>query len=141
MFEWLFKYPADVYRQAEFAFASGLAPAWWLLIALVGAALVAASALRGERLARWRTGRRLVVVGLQAAAVSVVVAVLAEPTLTLRQLKPGANTVAVLVDASASMGLASGDGAVAHRARAPPGGGRNRPVRGFAVEGRAVPVS
>ena len=109
MFEWLFKYPADVYRQAEFAFASGLAPVWWLLIALAGAAVVAASALRGERLARWRRGRRLVVVGLQATAVSVVVAVLAEPTLTLRQLKPGANTVAVLVDASASMELASGE--------------------------------
>ncbi|MYE12691.1 MAG: hypothetical protein F4X99_13770 [Gammaproteobacteria bacterium] len=114
MLEWLFKYPSDVYREAEFMFATGLAPAWWVLIGAVAVALLAASLLRlaclGGRLARWPVSRRLVVFGFQAATLGVILALLAEPTLVVRQLKSGANTVAVLIDDSESMSLDAGGG-------------------------------
>ena len=110
MFEWLFKYPAAVYRQAEFDFATDLAAAWWIVVGLAALALLAASLLRGRRLARWPLSRRCVVFGLQGAALTVILVLLAEPTLLVHQIKPGANTVAVLVDESASMALAAGNG-------------------------------
>ncbi|MDE0350970.1 MAG: hypothetical protein OXM56_14860 [Gammaproteobacteria bacterium] len=114
MLEWLLKYPLDVYREAEFTFATDLTPAWWILIGAVAVALLAASLLRlarmGGRLARWPVSRRLVVFGFQAATLGVILALLAEPTLVVRQLKPGANTVAVLIDDSESMSLDAGGG-------------------------------
>ncbi len=114
MLEWLFKYPSDVYREAEFAFATDLGPAWWILIGAVAVVLLAASLFRlarwGGRLARWPVPRRLVVFGFQAATLGVILALLAEPTLVVRQLKPGANTVAVLIDDSESMSLDAGGG-------------------------------
>ena len=110
MFEWLFKYPSDVYREAVFTFGTDLAPAWWILIGAVAVALLAASLVRRGRLARWPVPRRLVVFGFQAATLGVILALLAEPTLMVRQLKPGANTVAVLIDDSESMSLDAGSG-------------------------------
>ena len=110
MFEWLFKYPAEIYRQAEFAFGTELAPAWWAGIALVAFALLAVTVLRGARLARWPVRRRLAVFGFQAAALALILLLLAEPTLLVREIKPGANTVAVMIDDSASMALDSGRG-------------------------------
>ena len=111
MFEWLFKYPATVYRQAELHFGTSLGLEWWAVLGLAVGALLATSVLRGRRLAHWPLPRRCVVVGLQAAALAVILVLLADPTLLVRQLKPGANTVAVLLDDSASMALDAGNGA------------------------------
>lgn len=114
MFEWLFKYPSDVYREAEFTFATALGPVWWMLIGTVAVALLAASLLRlarlGGRLGRWPVPRRLVILGFQGATIGVILALLAQPTLVVRQLKPGANTVALLIDDSQSMSLDAGGG-------------------------------
>ena len=118
MFEWLFKYPTDVYGQAEFTLATELAAAWWILIAAAALALLGASLLRlarvGGRLTRWSGPRRVAVFGFQAATLGVILALLAEPTLVVRQLKPGANTVAVLIDDSESMSLDAGAGESRH---------------------------
>ena len=105
MFEWLFKYPSEVYRQAEFTFATGLAPPWWVVIGAAALALLAASLWRRGRLGRWSGARRLVVFGFQAATLALILVLLAQPTLVVRQIKPGANTVAVLIDESESMSL------------------------------------
>ncbi len=110
MFEWLFKYSSDLYRQAEFTFATGLASAWWVVIGAAALALLAASLWRRGRLARWSGARRLVVFGFQAASLAVILALLAQPTLVVRQIKPGANTIAVLIDDSESMSLPAGGG-------------------------------
>lgn len=110
MLEWLFKYPSDVYREAEFAFATDLAPAWWIVLGAAALAVLGASLLQRGRLARWPAPRRLVVFCFQAATLGVILALLAQPTLVVRQLKPGANTVAVLIDDSESMSLDAGGG-------------------------------
>ena len=110
MFEWLFKYSSDVYRQAEFTFATGLAPLWWVVIGAAALALLAASLWRRGRLAHWSGPRRLVVLGFQAATLALILALLAQPTILVRQIKPGANTVAVLIDDSESMSLPAGGG-------------------------------
>ena len=100
-FEWLFKYPRQAYAQGELAFAGEFGVLWW------GAAgvLLALGIGFGRRVARFSAFRRITVHLLQIAAVGVLLTLLAEPVLEVTRLAPGANTIAVLVDSSASMAL------------------------------------
>ena len=100
-FEWLFKYPRQAYEQGEWLFTGGLGAVWWVAAAL----LLALGVVFGRRLARWSLPRRLLVHLLQLAAAALILALLAAPALEVIRSTPGANTVAVLVDASASMAL------------------------------------
>lgn len=101
MFEWFFKYSPGTYAYGEFLFAGGLGTVWWLAaVALVGLGVLFAPRLRG-----WSPARRIVVHGLQVASLALLLALIAQPAIEVTRLAPGANTVAVLVDTSASMGL------------------------------------
>ncbi|MBL0156548.1 MAG: hypothetical protein IPP47_05530 [Bryobacterales bacterium] len=101
MFEFLFNYPLTVFQKGTLVFASG----WplWLLGALVlaAAALVAWLFLR-KPLPR---ARALVLGGLQWAAIALLLLMLFQPAVSVSQLKPQQNVVAVLVDTSRSMAL------------------------------------
>ena len=106
MFTWLFKHPQALYQQGDLVFAGDFGLLWWLAAAvLLGLSIFFARRLRG-----WSVWRRVTIHGLQLAAVALVLALLAQPALEVLRLAAGANTVAVLVDASESMALPSGEG-------------------------------
>ncbi len=101
MFEFLFNYSRATFERGEFLFASG----WpiWLLAALVaaGAVPITWSLVRGNQgLGR---GRVAVLAALQVAMWAVVLTLLWQPALLTQTLRPQENTVAVLLDTSASM--------------------------------------
>ena len=106
MFAWLFKHPRALYQQGELVFAGEFGVLWWLAAAL----LLGLSIFFARRLRGWSLWRRVTIHGLQLAAVALVLALLAQPALEVLRLAAGANTVAVLVDASESMALPSGEG-------------------------------
>lgn len=109
-FEWLFKYPRHAYAQGELAFAGEIGVLWWTA-AIV---LLALSVVFSQRLAQWSLLRRVPIHLLQVAAIAVILALIARPVLEVTRLAPGVNTVAVLVDSSASMGLPAGTDFVAN---------------------------
>ena len=101
MFEALFKYsPAD-YARGELIYA-GDWPTWLVNGLFVAAlALIALFLFRRHKDAHWL---RLGAIGvLQVAMVALVLWALMQPTLTTDRLRDGENTVAVVLDSSASM--------------------------------------
>ena len=105
MFEFFFKYPRAAYARGQFALLGAL-PIWMLALLIVAAAIVlawlirsrlkeAAPAMRG-----WRAG---VIWGLQTMLVAIVLTLLWQPAITVAELKPQQNIIAVLVDDSRSM--------------------------------------
>ena len=109
--ERLIKYPLEAYEQGVFLFAGNILGTWWFYLALAGVAAVLVSVWLGPRMARLSGIRRTTVVALQLAVVALVLALLAEPSLKVTQIARGANTVAVLLDASQSMTLPAQSGA------------------------------
>ena len=103
MFEWLFNYPSQAFAQGQLALAGDFGALWWI----AAIALLAFSIAFGRQVARLSWLRRVPIHLLQAGAVALVLALLAEPVLEVTRLAPGANTVAVLVDTSESMALAA----------------------------------
>ena len=108
MFEFLFKYPQAVYSRGQFA----LLGAWpkWMLALLIVAAAGGLAWLIHSRLERaapvMRGWRAWVIWGLQALLAALVLGLLWQPAITVAELKPQQNIVAVLVDDSRSMGIA-----------------------------------
>ena len=102
MFELFFKYSRGTFDQGELLFASG----WplWLLVALCLGGAVAL----GFSLQRYHQGlglgKRIVFGVLQAAFWAALLTLLWRPALLTQTLRPQENTVAVLIDTSASMG-------------------------------------
>ncbi len=112
MFEFLFKYPRSVYTRGQFALL-GAWPKWVLVLAILAAAAGLAWLIR-SRLAEaspvlrsWRAG---VIWGLQALLAAMVLLLLWQPAITIAELRPQQNIIAVLVDDSRSMAI-SEDGA------------------------------
>lgn len=107
MFELLFKYSRTTFEQGEFLFASS----WplWVLVALIAAAAVAV----GINLARNRNDfgwAKAGVIGLlQFAVIALLLTMLWQPSLLTRTLRDQDNSVALLVDSSASMGYGEDD--------------------------------
>jgi uncharacterized membrane protein len=107
MFEFLFKYPRSVYARGQFAFLG----AWpkWMLVLLILAAAVALAWLIRSRLARaapvMRGWRVWVIWGLQTLLAAVLLVLLWQPAITVAELKPQQNIIAVLVDDSRSMAI------------------------------------
>jgi uncharacterized membrane protein len=101
LFELLFKYSRETFGRAELVFASG----WplWLLIALVGvaAAGVAVGLVRGRQ--GLGLGRTIVLGTLQAMLLALLLVLAWRPALVTQTLRPQENSVAVLLDTSASM--------------------------------------
>src|SRR5579862_5109 len=107
MFEFFFKYPRSVYARGQFA----LLGAWpkWMLVALILAAAAGLAWLIRARLAEAapviRSWRAWVIWGLQSLLAAVILVLLWQPAITVAELKPQQNIIAVLVDDSRSMGI------------------------------------
>src|SRR5216684_4724929 len=107
MFEFFFKYPRSVYTRGQFA----LLGAWpkWVLVLLILAAAAGLAWLIRARLAQaapvMRGWRAWVVWSLQTLLAALVLALLWQPAITIAELKPQQNIIAVLVDDSRSMAI------------------------------------
>src|ERR1022692_2855977 len=118
MFEFFLKYPRSVYARGQFALL-GAWPKWALALLILAAAAGLAWLIR-SRLAQAapviRSWRAWVIWGLQTLLAALLLALLWQPALTIAELKPQQNIVAVLVDDSRSMAI-SEDGST-HQAQA-----------------------
>src|SRR5271169_583226 len=107
MFEFFFKYPRSVYARGQFALL-GAWPKWMLVLLIVAAAAGLAWLIR-SRLTQaapvMRGWRAWVVWGLQTLLATLVLVLLWQPAITVAELKPQQNIIAVLVDNSRSMGI------------------------------------
>ena len=107
MFEFFFKYPRSVYARGQFALL-GAWPKWMLVLLIVAAAAGLAWLIR-SRLAQaapvMRSWRAWVIWGLQTLLAALVLVLLWQPAITVAELKPQQNIIAVLVDDSRSMGI------------------------------------
>ncbi|MDH3371780.1 MAG: hypothetical protein OEM85_00230 [Gammaproteobacteria bacterium] len=106
MFEALFKYSDIDYAHGELAYTS-LWPIWlWVgLVALAVVAIVLSLLRRYEK----GRGLKFASVGLlQFAMLAVAIFVLLQPVLRSEELRPGVNTLALLLDASGSMANGAG---------------------------------
>jgi uncharacterized membrane protein len=107
MFEFLFKYPRPVYARGQFA----LLGAWpkWMLVLLILAAAAGLAWLIRARLAQaapvMRGWRAWVIWGLQTLLAAVILVLLWQPAITVAELRPQQNIIAVLVDDSRSMAI------------------------------------
>ncbi len=108
MFEFFFKYPRSVYSRGQFA----LLGAWpkWMLALLILAAAAGLAGLIYSRLPRaaplMRSWRAWVIWVLQSFLAALVLVLLWQPAITVAELKPHQNIIAVLVDDSRSMAIA-----------------------------------
>ncbi len=107
MFEFLFKYSRATFDNGEFLFARD-----WPLWVAVCIGLGAAAALVYSLLKRRDTlhvAQLAVLGGLQAAMVAVIVALLWQPALSTQTLRAQENSVALVLDTSASMSYGEQD--------------------------------
>jgi len=107
MFEFFFKYPRSVYARGQFS----LLGAWpkWMLVALILVAAAGLAWLIRSRLADaapvLRSWRVWVIWGLQTLLAALILFLLWQPAITVAELKPQQNIIAVLVDDSKSMAI------------------------------------
>lgn len=108
MFEWLFKYPAAMYSKGQFV----LLGSWprWILLALVLAAAAGLALLVWSRVSQaaprmrgWRAG---IIWLIQSCLAALLLVLLWQPAITVAELKPQQNVIAILVDDSRSMAIA-----------------------------------
>jgi uncharacterized membrane protein len=107
MFEFFFKYPRSVYARGQFALL-GAWPEWVLLLLIVAAAAGLAWLIRSrmaEAAPVMRSWRAWVLWGLQTLLAAAVLVLLWQPAITIAELRPQQNIIAVLVDDSRSMGI------------------------------------
>jgi len=107
MFEFFFKYPRSMYARGQFA----LLGAWpkWILVLLMVAAAAGLAGLIHSRLQRaapvMRSWRAWVIWSLQTLLAALLLVLLWQPAITVAELKPQQNIIAVLVDDSRSMAI------------------------------------
>jgi len=107
MFEFFLKYPHSVYARGQFA----LLGAWpkWILPLLILAAGAGLAWLIRSRLAQaapvMRSWRAWVIWSLQTLLAALLLVLLWQPAITIAELKPQQNIIAVLVDDSRSMAI------------------------------------
>jgi uncharacterized membrane protein len=107
MFEWLFKYPAEAFSRGDFL----LLGSWpkWILFVLLAVTVAVLGWLIRSRLSRvgpkLRTWRAAVIWLLQSCLAALLLILLWQPAITVAQLKPQQNIIAVLVDDSRSMAI------------------------------------
>src|SRR6202158_4021165 len=106
MFEFFFKYPRSVYARGQFALL-GAGPKWMLVLLILAAAAGLAWLIR-SRLSQAapviRGWRAWFIWGWQPLLASLLRVLLWQPAITVAELKPQQNIIAVLVDDSRSMG-------------------------------------
>jgi uncharacterized membrane protein len=107
VFEFFLKYPRSVYARGQFAFLG----AWpkWMLVLLILAAAVGLAWLIRSRLAQaapvMHSWRAWVIWSLQTLLAALLLVLLWQPAITVAELKPQQNIIAVLVDDSRSMAI------------------------------------
>ncbi len=107
MFEFFFKYPRSVYERGQIS----LLGAWpkWILVLLIILAAAGLAWLIRSRLSQAapliRTWRAWVIWGLQTLLAAMLLVLLWQPAITVSELKPQQNIIAVLVDDSRSMAV------------------------------------
>jgi uncharacterized membrane protein len=107
MFEFFFKYPRLVYARGQFALL-GAWPKWMLLVLILAAAAALAWLIRsriGRAAPNMRGWRTWVIWGLQTLLAALILVLLWQPAITVAELKPQQNIIAVLVDDSRSMAI------------------------------------
>ena len=107
MFEFFFKYPRSVYSRGQFAFL-GAWPKWVMIVLILTAAIGLAFLIR-SRLSQaapvMRSWRAWVIWSLQTLLAALILMLLWQPAITVAELKPQQNIIAVLVDDSRSMAI------------------------------------
>ena len=107
MFEFLFKYPQSVYARGQFALL-GAGPKWMLALLILAAAVGLAWLIRA-RLAQaapvMRGWRVWLIWSLQTLLAALLLVLLWQPAITVAELKPQQNIIAILVDDSRSMAI------------------------------------
>jgi uncharacterized membrane protein len=127
MFEFFFKYPMPVFSKGKFV----LLGAWpgWVLLLLIAACVIGLAILIWSRLpqaaagqtsanvSRWRAGAVWL---LQSLLIATVLVLLWQPAITVAELAPQQNVIAVVLDDSRSMAIADsgGDGKATREAAA-----------------------
>ena len=107
LFELFFSHSPAMFAQGDVRWASG----HWLVAAGLLAVLAAMAAVAVYRKTRSVTGRdRAVLLGLRLALIAVLALCLLRPVLVVRAAVAQQNVVGVLIDDSASMGIADADG-------------------------------
>jgi len=107
VFELLFKYSPETFSRSEFVFARELSMFWLAVLAAVAIAIVAASIVRMRQDLSWP--KAATIGALQAALLIAVLFLMWRPALVTQTLRPQENSVAVLLDTSASMSYGEGD--------------------------------
>jgi uncharacterized membrane protein len=108
MFEFLFKYPASIFSKGEFVLL-GAWPKWFLALLVLTTAAGLALLIRKRRQqasARLNDKRAAIVWFFQFSVATVVLILLWQPAITVAELKPQQNIIAVIVDDSRSMAIA-----------------------------------
>ncbi len=114
MFEWLFKYPLSVYRDAEFGF--NFSPR--IELVLLGlAALTAGIVWMYRREAQLTRRKRTALAALRITGLALLLVAILGPQLKLHKKEKSDGVVVVGIDASKSMGLSAGSGSRFSRAR------------------------
>jgi uncharacterized membrane protein len=114
MFPFFFKYPIPVFSKGQFVLL-GAWPGWVLVVLIVastaGLALLIRSRMPraapqgGQRLSKWRAGTIWL---LQSLLIVTVLVLLWQPAITVAELAPQQNVIAVVLDDSRSMAIADG---------------------------------
>src|ERR1700722_19347786 len=120
MFQFFFKYPIPVFSKGHFVLL-GAWPGWVLLLLIVvcmaGLALLIRSRLleATHKIGRLRAG---LVWLLESLLIATVLLLLWQPAITVAELAPQQNVIAVVLDDSRSMAIADSDGKVTREAAA-----------------------
>jgi len=107
VFEFFFKYPHSVYTQGQFALL-GAWPKWILVLSILAAAAALAWLIRSrlpDAAPVIRSWRAWVIWTLQTLLAAIVLILLWQPAITVAELKPQQNIIAVVIDDSRSMAI------------------------------------
>src|SRR3984957_18398220 len=120
MFQFFFKYPIPVFSKGQFVLL-GSWPGWVLLLLIVastaGLAVLIWSRLpqAAPNISKWRAGAVWL---LQSLLIATVLVLLWQPAMTVAELAPQQNVIAVVLDDSRSMAIADGEGKLTREAAA-----------------------
>jgi len=107
MFEFFLKYPRSAYMRGQFALL-GAWPTWVLVLLIVAAGAGLAWVIRSrmsDAAPMMRSWRAWVIWSLQTLLAALILVLLWQPAITVAELKPQQNIIAVLVDDSRSMAI------------------------------------
>ena len=106
MFDWLFNYPKSDFDAGTFTFASSLS--LWLLAVLILIAAILLGWSLWRRRSQLSSGKLSTLWVLQTLVATLLLTLIWRPTLKVDAISAGENSVAVLLDSSASMQVESG---------------------------------